>query len=63
VLASSLAEGNWEQEITVKRTGCMGKCKSGPHLIVMPDRTSYSKIQPKDVAGILTKHFKTKTLR
>jgi (2Fe-2S) ferredoxin len=63
ILASSLAEGNWEQEITVKRTGCMGKCKSGPHLIVMPDRTSYGKIQPKDVAGILTKHFKTKTLR
>jgi (2Fe-2S) ferredoxin len=63
VLASSLAEGNWEQEITVKRTGCMGKCKSGPHLIVMPDRTSYSKVQPKEVEGILTKHFKTKTLQ
>ncbi len=63
LLASSLTEGDWEQEITIKTTGCMGKCKSGPHLIVMPDRTSYSKIQPKEVTGILTKHFRTTTLR
>jgi (2Fe-2S) ferredoxin len=62
-LESSLGEDTWGQEIVVKATGCMGKCKSGPHLIVMPDRVSYSKIQPKEVAGILTKHFKTKTLR
>jgi (2Fe-2S) ferredoxin len=63
LLKSFLSEGNWEEDIAVKATGYMRKCKISPHLVVTLDRTSCSKIQPKEVAGILTKHFKTKNLR
>ena len=50
------AEQEWGSALQVQETGCMGKCKSGPHLVVMPDRVSYSRIKPQEVPAIIAKH-------
>ncbi len=49
----------------VKRVGCVGMCHLVPLLeINKPDQEPvlYDKVQPEDVKGILSKHFKPKTL-
>ncbi|WP_088890870.1 (2Fe-2S) ferredoxin domain-containing protein [Leptolyngbya ohadii] len=55
-LQEELSDRGLDQEITVKATGCMKRCKAGPN-VVMPDKTRYSKISAKEIPSILTKHF------
>jgi (2Fe-2S) ferredoxin len=43
-------------QVTVKGTGCMKRCKAGPN-IVMPDKTRYTKISAKAVPAIIEEHF------
>jgi (2Fe-2S) ferredoxin len=43
-------------QVTVKGTGCMKRCKAGPN-IVMPDKTRYTKISAKAVPAIIEQHF------
>ncbi len=44
-------------EVTVQGTGCLKQCKAGPNIIVMPDKTRYSRIKPAEIPAILDKHF------
>jgi len=55
-LQEELSDRGLDQEITIKPTGCMKRCKAGPN-VVMPDKTRYSKISAKEVPTILEKHF------
>lgn len=55
-LAASLSERGLEDQVTIKGTGCMKKCKAGPNLI-MPDKTRYTKIQAEQVSTVMDKHF------
>ncbi|MFN3699639.1 MAG: NAD(P)H-dependent oxidoreductase subunit E, partial [Dictyoglomus sp.] len=41
-----------ESENRVKRTGCCGRCSSGPWVIVMPYGYFYSEVKPEDVREI-----------
>ena len=43
-------------QVTVKPTGCMKRCKEGPN-IVMPDKTKYSRISPDQIPAVVDKHF------
>jgi (2Fe-2S) ferredoxin len=43
-------------QVTVKSTGCMKRCKAGPN-IVMPDKTRYTKISAKAIPAIIEQHF------
>jgi (2Fe-2S) ferredoxin len=43
-------------QVAVKGTGCMKRCKAGPN-IVMPDKTRYTKISAKAVPAIIKEHF------
>jgi (2Fe-2S) ferredoxin len=43
-------------QVTVKGTGCMKRCKAGPN-IVMPDKTRYTKISAKAIPAIIEEHF------
>jgi (2Fe-2S) ferredoxin len=43
-------------QVTVKPTGCMKRCKEGPNM-VMPDKTRYCKISPEQIPAVLDKHF------
>jgi len=55
-LESELRNSGLENSVTIKGTGCMKNCKSGPNL-VMPDKTRYSKIQAEQVPALIDKHF------
>lgn len=55
-LAASISERGLEDQVDIKGTGCMKKCKAGPNLI-MPDKTRYSKIQAEQVSTLMDKHF------
>ena len=46
-----------EDEIAVVETGCHGLCALGPIMIVYPEATFYSMIQPEDIAEIVAEHF------
>ena len=49
-LATTISDRGLEEQVTIKATGCMKKCKSGPNL-VMPDKTRYSRIQAGQVSA------------
>ena len=55
-LAASISERGLEDQVNIKGTGCMKKCKAGPNLI-MPDKTRYTKIQAEQVSTLMDKHF------
>ncbi len=55
-LAASISERGLEDQVNIKGTGCMKKCKAGPNLI-MPDKTRYTKIQAEQVSTVMDKHF------
>jgi (2Fe-2S) ferredoxin len=43
--------------VTIKKTGCMNQCKTGPHVVVMPDKAHYSRVQPEMVAVLVDRHL------
>ena len=52
-------------QTTVKRVGCVGMCHRTPLLeIDLPDRDPvlYEKVRPEDVAAIIGKHFRPKSI-
>lgn len=55
-LQAEISDRGLDEEIVIKPTGCMKRCKAGPN-VVMPDKTRYSKISAKEIPTILDKHF------
>lgn len=55
-LQASLDERGLAEEVVIKGTGCMKRCKAGPN-VIMPDKTRYSQIRPEAVPDLLEKHF------
>lgn len=55
-LEAALSHRGLEDQVSIKGTGCMKKCKAGPN-IVMPDKTRYSRIPYTQVPAIMDKHF------
>ena len=46
-----------ENEVKLVQTGCFGLCALGPVVIVYPDGTFYSRVEPKDVKEIVEEHL------
>ena len=46
-----------EEEVAVVETGCHGLCALGPIMIVYPDATFYSMVQPGDIPEIVSEHL------
>lgn len=57
-LQTELDDRGLADQVTVKGTGCMKRCKAGPN-VVMPDKSRYSGIQAKSVPVLLDRHFPT----
>lgn len=47
-------------QVTIQGTGCLKQCKSGPNIVLMPDKTRYSRIKPAEIPAIIDKHFVVK---
>ncbi len=58
-LESALNSRGLAGQVTVQGTGCLKQCKAGPNIVVMPDKTRYSRIKPAEIPAILDKHFTT----
>jgi (2Fe-2S) ferredoxin len=56
-LENALNARGLEEQVTVQGTGCLKQCKAGPNIVVMPDKTRYSRIKPAEVPAIVDKHF------
>jgi (2Fe-2S) ferredoxin len=60
-LESELSDRGLTDQVTIKGTGCMKHCKAGPTMVVMPDKTRYTRIHPETVSTILDEHFPTQS--
>ena len=46
-----------DKEVSLVETGCHGFCECGPLVIVYPEGTFYTRVQPDDVAEIVETHL------
>ena len=44
-------------EVKIVQTGCFGLCALGPVVIIHPEGTFYSRVEPKDVEEIVSEHL------
>ncbi|BDM81613.1 (2Fe-2S) ferredoxin domain-containing protein [Acaryochloris marina] len=56
-LNTALQTSGRDKEIQLQPMGCVGKCKAGPNLVVLPDKTRYTRVKPKNITHILQQHF------
>lgn len=56
-LQASLSDRGLENEVEIKATGCLKQCKAGPNIVVMPDKTRYTRVQTQQVTELIDKHF------
>ena len=52
-LREIIAAQGLEQQILVRKVGCMGLCALGPVVLVLPEETSYQTVTPGDAAEII----------
>ena len=57
VLKNELNKRGLAEEVDIKLTGCLNKCKKAPNLIALPDKKHYIKVKPKQVSTIVEKHL------
>ncbi len=55
--AESIEKCGLTDEVKIVQTGCFGLCAMGPVVIVHPDGTFYSRVEPDDVAEIVEEHL------
>ena len=56
-LEKELEAKGLSEEIKIVTTGCFGLCALGPVMIVYPDGTFYSMVQPEDIPEIVEEHL------
>ena len=56
-LKTILNEHGLQDQVTIKETGCLKRCKAGPNMVVMPDKARYSRVHPTEVPELINKHF------
>lgn len=56
-LSEVLSDRGLEDHVTIKKTGCLKKCKAGPNLVIMPNKARYSRISSAEIPDVIEKHF------
>ena len=56
-LESLLDAQDLADQVVIKQTGCMDRCKAGPNLVIMPDKARYSKVKPEAIPDLLHRHL------
>ncbi len=56
-LASVLSDLNLSEQISIRKTGCLKKCKKAPNLVMLPDKAHYTKVKPQQVADLVDQHL------
>ena len=55
--AEHLEAAGIAEEVKIVQTGCFGLCAMGPVVIIHPDGTFYSRVEPDDVKEIVEEHL------
>ncbi|HEY9846726.1 MAG TPA: (2Fe-2S) ferredoxin domain-containing protein [Candidatus Caenarcaniphilales bacterium] len=56
-LQDALSAQGLENQVSIKGTGCMNRCKAGPNLVFMPDKSHYNRVRPEEISRLVAKHF------
>lgn len=56
-LEIALGDRGLEDQVSLKTTGCMNRCKAGPNVVFMPGKNRYSGIPPEEISALVEKHF------
>lgn len=56
-IETCLRDNGLEDKVQVKRTGCLKRCSKGPNMVVLPDKTNYTRVKPQEIPVLLEKHF------
>ena len=59
-ITEELQEQGLEDSVTVKKTGCMGRCKSAPNLVVLPGKNCYKCFSEEEINSLIDTHFLAK---
>ncbi|MGB7439624.1 MAG: (2Fe-2S) ferredoxin domain-containing protein [Coleofasciculaceae cyanobacterium] len=59
-VTESLQERGLENHVIIQTTGCMKQCKKGPVMVLMPDKSLYTKVASDHVGRLVEKHFACK---
>ena len=59
-VTESLQERGLENQVIIQTTGCMKQCKKGPVMVLMPDKSLYTKVASDNVSRLVEKHFACK---
>lgn len=46
-----------DDQVRINRAGCLGRCNSGPVLVVYPDATWYTYVDKSDIDEIIQSHL------
>ena len=56
-LNTEIKKAGLDKEVAVVQTGCHGLCALGPIIVIYPEATFYSMVQPEDVPEIVNEHL------
>ena len=56
-LKSELEKRGIAEEVEIKTTGCLKKCKKAPNMVMLPDKEHYVRVKPKQVSNLVEKHL------
>lgn len=56
-MQAALSDRGLTDEVNIKGTGCLKHCKAGPNIVMMPDKTRYSKVDANQIPELIDKHF------
>lgn len=48
-----------QDQVLLRETGCMGICAAGPVMLILPDRTFYTKLTPETAREVIRKHLRS----
>lgn len=60
LLEQELEQRGLQDQVTIQKTGCLKQCKAGPHVVVLPDKTRYSNVEPEEIPTLIEQHFTQK---
>ena len=56
-IEENLRDRQLDDQVQIKLTGCLKRCKKGPNVVMMPDKALYSKVKSAQVAVLIEEHF------
>lgn len=57
LLQAELERRQITEQVEIKTTGCLKKCKQAPNVVMLPDKIYYGGIQPQQIPLLIDKHL------